>query len=175
VYVSAEQAAAICAEAHRQGKHSIALAQAFQFDCKLRQKDVIGEWVPLAEPGSSDVMRDIKPSGKEKWLAGLRWSQINDNLILTHNANLNGKEIVIDLKRAPMVLDELRRHYDPRPRSATPMIVCETTGVPWVTNEFRRFWRKIALACGIPDDVNNADTAMSDDKMASETSVSEAM
>jgi hypothetical protein len=33
------------------GWHSIALAQAIQFDCALRQKDVIGEWVPESEPG----------------------------------------------------------------------------------------------------------------------------
>lgn len=173
VYVSAEQAEAICAEAHRQGKHSIALAQAIQFDCKLRQKDVVGEWVPLAEPGSSDVIRDVESGAKEKWLRGLRWSEIDDNLILRHLASLNQKEIVIDLKKMPMVMREVLR-LNPRPRSG-PMIVCETTNLPWVTNEFRRFWRKIARACDIPDDVHNADTAMSDDKMASETDASEAM
>ena len=183
VYISAEQAEAIRAEAHRQGKHSIALAQAFQFDCKMRQKDLVGEWVPLSEPGSSDVIRGTRTGGKEKWVIGVRWSQINDNLILTHTTSLGAKELVIDLKNAPMVMDELRNHYDPRPRTG-PMIVCETTDAPWVANEFRRFWRKIATACGVPKDVNNADTAMSPDedgrrsrpkKTASESDASEAM
>jgi hypothetical protein len=173
VYISAAQADAIRAEAHRQGKHSIALAQALQFDCKLRQKDVVGEWVPIGEPGSSERLREIKNGGTEKWLKGLRWSQIDEDLILTHYTSLNQKKLVIDLKTKPMVRDELRR-LGSIPTSG-PMIINEKTGDPWVANEFRRFWRKIAKACGIPDDVNNADTTMSNDKMASETDASEAM
>jgi hypothetical protein len=53
----AEYANMIRATAHDHfGWHSIALGQAFQFECTLRQKDVIGEWVPLSEPGVSAVI-----------------------------------------------------------------------------------------------------------------------
>jgi hypothetical protein len=54
--LTADMANLIRAKAHELGWHSIALAQAIQFEGMLRQKDVIGEWVPLAEPGTSDVI-----------------------------------------------------------------------------------------------------------------------
>lgn len=53
--ITAEQAVLIRQEAHRIGHPSIALAQAIQFDLMLRQKDVIGEWIPVDEPGLSAV------------------------------------------------------------------------------------------------------------------------
>jgi len=46
--LSEEQADAIRVEAHKQNRASIALAQAFQFDTALSQKDVVGEWVPIS-------------------------------------------------------------------------------------------------------------------------------
>ena len=67
--MTADYASAIRSKAHELGWNSIALAQAIQFELKLRPVDVIGEWVPLSEPGTSDVTW-----GDEKWLRGLRWS-----------------------------------------------------------------------------------------------------
>lgn len=49
------------------GFTSIALVQAIQFECELKQKEAIGEWVRNKEPGVSDVT-----DGKRKWLYGLR-------------------------------------------------------------------------------------------------------
>jgi hypothetical protein len=101
--VTEEQAWKIIGAAHDIGWHSIALAQAFQFGCKLSQKDVIGEWVPLSEPGVSEVIhRD------QKWLRGLRWEEIDRNLVLRHTTSL-GKNVEVDLKSIPMVMEELRR------------------------------------------------------------------
>jgi hypothetical protein len=74
-----QQFTRVRAAAHKVGWFSIALAQAFQFDLMLRQKDVIGEWVPIDEPSVSDV---VSPMGK--WVLGLRWSEIDDDLILRH-------------------------------------------------------------------------------------------
>ena len=70
--LTADMVVAIRREAHKLGFASIALAQAFQFDCMFRQKDVIGEWVPISEPGVSEII-----SGNEKWLKGLRWEEID--------------------------------------------------------------------------------------------------
>ena len=39
-----------------------------------------------------------------------------------------------------------------------PIIDSELTGRPWAAPEFRRQWRKIARACGIPDAVFNMDS-----------------
>ena len=148
--MTAEQAIAIRSMARRMGLPSIALAQALQFEVMLRQKDVIGEWVPLNEPGVSDVTyRD------QKWLWGIRWSEIDDNLILRHVTSKKQKPIEFDLKLAPMVMEELALME----REATgPVIVFEKTGLPYVTFQFRREWRPIADACGIPKTVRNMDS-----------------
>ena len=56
--LSREDAIAIVRKAHEMGFPSIALAQAFEFECrKLRQKDVIGEWLPLSEQTKSGHYR----------------------------------------------------------------------------------------------------------------------
>ena len=134
VQMTAEHANAIRKTAREHfGWDSIALAQALQFELLLSQKDVIGEWVPVTEPGESDVIwterkllrqKDVVgewvPVGepdesgvifaerKQKWLRGLRWSNIDKNLILRHTAGSSGRTIEVDLRTAPMVLEELK-------------------------------------------------------------------
>src|SRR5713101_3930684 len=49
-YMTAVQARLLRLKAHEMGHHSIALEQAFAFELGVRQKDVIGEWIPRAEP-----------------------------------------------------------------------------------------------------------------------------
>jgi hypothetical protein len=161
--VTREHAIAIRAKAHEMGRPSMALAQAFQFDCELRQKDVIGEWVPKnSEPGESDVTdRDYK------WLRGLRWEKVDQRLLLRHVTSISGKEIEINLRSVTMVLEELMLMYgldeaevfdrSNLPASG-PIIICEFTEAPWTAHEFRRWWRKVADACDIPKNVRNMDS-----------------
>lgn len=149
----AEHVVAIRTKAHELGMHSIALAQAIQFELMLRQKDVIGEWVPFEELGASDVKDTALGM---KWLRGLRWSEINENLILRHTTSKRNKELVVDLRNAAMVMEELNRL--PSRRSSGPVIVNEITELPWQGLHFRRAWRKVADACGIPKDVWNMDS-----------------
>lgn len=172
VSVTAEQADAVRYKARLHfGWYSMALGQAFQFECTLRQKDVIGEWVPLSEPGVSSVI-----SGNRKWLRGIDWREVDDNLILRHITSKKQKETEVDLKLAPMVLEELgeliggeplivvdnvtkkvtvNRHLLP---ASGPIIICDTNGLPWTDNEWRRKWRKVATAAGIPKNVWNMDS-----------------
>lgn len=226
VHMTADHARAICKTAREHfGWYSIALAQALQFELLLSQKDVIGEWVPLTEPGESDVVwierkkrkrlakrganvdhgRDLPARiiPTRKWLRGLRWSDIDENLILRHSAGSSGRVIEVDLRTAPMVLEELKilvaQSRDsggpmtlddilevvesmaagrlPSSRTAPvtapvtledlidsslprsgPIIICEITGTPWSTAEFRRKWRLIAKEAGVPDNVTNRDS-----------------
>jgi hypothetical protein len=155
--ITAEQVADFIREAHARGAHSMALAQALQFDCNLSQIDVRGEWVPLNEPGWSDEFHHAK-NGPIKWVRGLKWNQIDSDLILRHtptdNRLSNRGEQKIDLKSKPLVSVELTR-LKPLPTTMRPMIVCEATKRPWTANEFRKAWRKIADAAGIPKNVTN--------------------
>jgi hypothetical protein len=160
--INAEQAAAIRKEAHRRGNPSIALAQAFQFDLMLRQKDVVGEWVPTSEPGISDIAYHDK-----KWLNGLRWEEITGN-ILKHRLSKSlrgkkatsnpgaGKAMVWHLTSYPMVMEELSRI--PEEERQGPIVVAEHNGRPWNQKVFAEYWREYARAVGVPDDVQNRDS-----------------
>jgi hypothetical protein len=154
-----EQAIAVREELHKRGKHEIAFAQALQFELTLRQKDVIGEWIPQSEPGISDVIR-----GNNKWLHGLRWEEIDADLVVHHTTSKRGKDLPDpDLKYAPMVMEELERiaggpvTRDKLPAKG-PMIINPVTGLPHNDDEFRKEWRKAATAVGIPKTTFNMDT-----------------
>lgn len=149
--LTAEQATLIRAKAHELGKHSIALCQAIQFECILRQKDCIGEWVPISEPGLSTVI-----DGNAKWLRGLRWEEIDKNLVLRHVTSKRQKLIEIDLNHAPMVMEEFALLGD-LPASG-PVIVSERLGVPWHPVAYRRAWRDIANKVGVPKEVFSMDS-----------------
>jgi hypothetical protein len=160
--LTADMAEAIIALSPSVGRRSIGLGQAFQFDLMLRQKDVIGEWVPVSEPGISDVI-----DRNEKWLRGLRWEEIDQNLRLVHTTSKRQKEIDVDLNLAPMVMEQLRfiaacpdgvhltRAMLP---VAGPIVVNEKNLLPWRNPEYRRLWRKLANDCGVPKTVRNMDS-----------------
>jgi hypothetical protein len=148
--LEAKHVIAIRAKAHEMGSPSIALAQAFQFDLMLRQKDVIGEYVPMAEPGLSDVTY-----AGQKWLYGIRWEEIDAGQVLRHVTSKRQKPIEAPLALAPMVLEELARAQI---RERGPIILNEHTGRPWNALTFRRRWREIATAAGVPTDIRNMDT-----------------
>jgi hypothetical protein len=156
--LTAEQATAIRALAHKQGLHSIALAQAFQFELMLRQKDVIGEWVPISEAGHSETLY-----GNEKWLRGLRWNEIDGNLVLRHMTSKRQKEIEVSLRNAPMVMEELALTYGKNFSRADlpgsgPIVIAERIDRPYHAAAFRRAWRKLADECEIPKSVKNMDS-----------------
>jgi hypothetical protein len=161
--LSLAQAHAIRARAHAIGDHEIALAQAFQFELGVRQKDVIGQWLPTSDPGLSDVV-----AGGMKWMLGLRWDEIDADLWLEHrlSKSLRGKKALADpnagkwkrwnLRLYPMIMEELSRITLP---SSGPVIVDHLTALPFHhDNAFRNRWRAIADAVGVPRKVQNRDS-----------------
>lgn len=150
--ITAQQAEDVRMWAHIVGWHSIAMAQAFQFELMLRQKDVIGEWVPEIERGESSLHWR-----SQKWMRGINWSEISDDLILTHITSKRQKPVVVDLKLAPMVMEELE-FLDEIPADDEPLILCESTCMPYATPEFRRKWRIVADYAGVPKNVRNMDS-----------------
>ena len=148
--LTAAQVIAIRKKAREIGLYSIALCQSFQFDLMLRQRDCLGEWVPLSEPGDSDVH-----SEGMKWLRGLRWEEVDSDRILRHVTSKRQKEIEVDLNLAKMVLEEMEGSEWPK---NGPVVVSEATGLPYRAWEFRRLWRSVASSVGVPDCVYNMDT-----------------
>jgi hypothetical protein len=154
VRISPEQVVAIRTEARKSGAYSIALAQAIQYELGLRQRDVIGEWIPEDEPGDSDI-RDGKGM---KWVRGIRWDEVKD-LVLRHPTSRSGATVTRSLSKSktPMVMEELEQLGWKVPL-AGPIIVSEATGLPYVAWEFRRMWRLLARRAGIPNNVKNMDS-----------------
>ena len=151
VRLNRDQALLICAEAHRQKLHSIALAQALLFETRLSHIEIIGEWVPQSEKGGDpDVTY-----GDQKWRRGLRWDEIDADWVLRHPTITAEGVIVEDLKKYPMVKAELD-HLAMRQFSG-PVIINEHAGIPWTQNAYAKQWRKIATAVGVPKEVRNAD------------------
>jgi hypothetical protein len=159
--LNADQVVAVRAKAHEIGLHSLALEQAFQFELTLRQKDVIGEFLPLSEPIDSDVV-----VGDQKWARGLRWEEIDDDFVLRHTTSKKLKDIEVDIKLSPMVVEELARLAGVTVRSlrrrmlpaSGPVIIFEGTTRPWRSSWFRRTWRRVADVAGVPKNVHNMDT-----------------
>jgi len=165
VALSADQVTAIRKAARARNWHFMALAQAIQFECTMRQRDVIGEWVPVKEPGMSDVVQTKTFKGEKKtkkWITGIRWEKIDENLILRHVTSKRNKKLENDLKLAPMVLEEFQHMFGSTDRAAMPasgpVILCEVNMWPYYNTEFRRKWRKVATEAGIPKNVKNMDT-----------------
>lgn len=163
----------IRAEAHRAGYPSMALSEAFKFDLMIRRKDVIGEWLPQAEPGLSVVIHR-----GEKWLYGIDFNEIDASLILKHrlSKSLRGKNAVMDqragklkefnLKLYPMVMEELalmagvplgelRRDLLP---ASGPLVRNEATTRPYRDEAYRERWRKFATVAGVPVSVQSRDS-----------------
>jgi hypothetical protein len=167
VGMTSEQARAIRAKAKEVGYFSIALAQAFQYELMMRQKDVIGDWVPKAEAKQKAY---LEGDGRV-WIDGLRWEEIDDQFILRHPTTARERKIEVDLKRAPMVYMEISRYammyFTKKPLSdirrsdlpaSGPLIRCEATALPWEGKDFRRKWRKLADIAGVPRSIKNMDS-----------------
>lgn len=151
VFLDASQVEAVRLVAHSWGWHSMALAQAIQFDLMLRQKDVIGEYVPFREPGESE----IRFRG-QKWLRGIRWDEVGADMVLTHVTSKRKKPIEADLMLCPMIVEELA--FIGGRKAAGPIIINEITGAPWSAAEYRRKWRLVATTAGVPKEVCNMDS-----------------
>lgn len=164
-FLTYDQARLLCETARREGFPSIALAQAFMFELGLRQKDMIGEWVPRTEPGVSDVI-----AGPSKWLMGARWEEVDERFVWTHRLSKSvsrdgimdsetGKTEKFDLLAFPLVRENLGRGLNRANFPASgPILIAENTGRPWSASRFRDRWRKIARKAGIPDSIQNRDS-----------------
>jgi hypothetical protein len=129
--------------------HAMALACAVQSDCGLRQKDVIGEWIPVdADPETPAI---VVADGM-KWVRGITREEISDDLILTHKTSKRGQVLSFDLKKCPAVNEE----WFSAPPSG-PLIIDPETGLPYQAWKFRRLWREFANMAGVPKGVWNMD------------------
>jgi hypothetical protein len=129
--------------AHRIGHPGLALAYAIQFETTLRLWDVVGQWVPVDEPGISSVVAKGR-----KWL-GPTWADIDANMVLTvrpsKTINSTGTTVAFDLSLCPMVMEEIARV--PAEQRAGPLI--KNGSLPYWDWRTRIVWRDIAKEAGL--------------------------
>jgi hypothetical protein len=139
--------------AHDLGHGAAALAYALQFEGTMRQWDVLGKWVPLADKKPSLII-----DGTSKWV-GPMWSQIDENMILRYKPAktqfTSGARVVLDLKMLPMVVEELAK-VPPEARHG-PLIVNPRTGLPYRNWSYGEVWRRVRKITGIRKEVWNRD------------------
>lgn len=123
---------------------SMAIGVAAQFDLLLRQKDVIGEWGPAAP----DVAGAFY-AGDEMWTGRFRW----DNLPgwrLRLKTSKTRSAVEFDLTNYSLLYPLLE---------AVPLheragaIVIDEHGAPVRERSYRKWFRQIARAAGIPDEI----------------------
>ena len=120
----------------------MALGVTLQFECTLRQRDVIGEWI-----------KDGSEQGR--WQNGLTWSHIGADGILRKKTLKTGAPAEHRLSDHPDLAVELDRV--PLDRRVGPLVVDEKLGVPYTAERYRKWFRQIARAAGIPDTVWSMD------------------
>jgi hypothetical protein len=130
-----------------------ALAYALQFEGAIRQWDVRGQWLPLSEKHPSAVI-----DGRHKWV-GPTWAHVDENLVLrwtpTKTEDTTAKEIVIDLRACPMVMEELE--FIPLEIRKGPLIVNHETGLPYTKTRYGQIWAEAKKAAGISPKAWNRD------------------
>jgi hypothetical protein len=146
-----EHVEALIPKAIEMGRLSLALGTAMQFETALRQKDVIGEWEPVPD---GQEATGIVLNGR-RWVNGLTWSDIPDDLVLRKATTKTGAYAAHDLKLCPLVLQCLE--LVPADRRVGPLILDETAGRPYAESAYGREWRLVARAAGIPNHVWNMD------------------
>jgi hypothetical protein len=142
-------AKAICDQAINDKRPSIALTQALQWDTALRRIHIIGEWLPVEEGDVGGIIR-----GRTKW-HGLTAADISPDMILTVPITAKNKEATRhDLKACPLVLEVLQKVALPK---MGPLIVSETTKLPYRENYYATDWRVIAESAGVPSNIWSMD------------------
>ena len=142
---------AFVAEALKRNRVSLALGTALQFETTLRQRDVIGEWEPIA-PGAE---RSGIVLGGRRWVNGLTWADISAELTIVKETTKTGVMVAHDLKLCPLVYSTLA--LVPVHQRIGPLIIDEQAGRPYAAHAYTREWRSIARTAGVPDHVWNMD------------------
>jgi len=147
--MTAEHVTAIRTTAHAEGWGSVAFATVLQFELAMRQKDVIGEWIPDTDSAGGIRFRDTR------WAHGLTWADVDENWILRKTHIKTGFPVEHDLRLHPVLMEEIG--LVPVDKRVGPMIICETTGEPYKNRSFTQRWRLVANEAALPKSLQSMD------------------
>ena len=143
---TAEQIEAARKAAHAAGKPRRALLYALVYDTTGRTFDFLGQWLPLDDRKPSALLAYGK-----KWI-GPTWGAIDENLMMTikptKTEDTTAVEVTFDLSVCPMVMEEIAQ-IKPVDRKG-PLIINESTDLPYIYQSFRLGWNADFAAAGMP-------------------------
>jgi integrase len=150
--ITYDQVEAFVAEALLQGELGLATAQALQFECFLRQGDVIGSW--RAAPKNADLQPGEIRVGGRIW-RGLTWDRLQLGADLRVRTSKTGQPVVHALDACLLVTRCLMAPN--RPKEGP--VAARADGQPWGDRRsFGKAWRKVASAAGLPKNIWNLDS-----------------
>lgn len=153
-------------EAMRRGWKNLALTQAIQFECFLRQKDAIGAWQKvaadyIAQPG--EIVR------RGKVWRGMTMNMITLDTDLKIRTSKTGQPVVHKTSACQLVVLVLAAFG---PDEWKGPVACRPDGTPFPDRQsYAKAWRKIAKAVGISDEAQNMDNRASAVSEAAEAGV----
>lgn len=139
------QLVAFCTEARKQGRHSMARGLLLQHELAFRARDVIGEWIEDFE--GTDGIR----SRRKVWGGGLTWAHIGQDGVLRKTTTKTGAPAAHRISEYSELVADLA--LTPADHRIGPLVISESTGLPYNAPQYRRFFRIIARAAGIPDEI----------------------
>jgi hypothetical protein len=152
VKMTFEQAKAFVEKAIALDKARLALGHALQFELFLRQADVIGRWV--ARKGVKAIPPSIPVRGQHVWQGDTTFENLGDDNVLSIATSKTGQVVTHDLSLCPLV--QIALAAIPIEQRKGPMVVRDS-GWPFDRFAYRKAWREIADAVGIPRKVWNLD------------------
>ena len=147
---------AVVVEALRCGLKNVALSQALQFECMLRQIDVIGKWTTVAPdyvPAPSEVML------RGKVWRGLTMEQISLDTSLRIRTSKTGQPVIHKTAACELVILALGAFA---PDEWTGPVARRPDGTPFPDRQsYAKVFRKIANTVGISTQAQNRDSRAS--------------
>jgi len=149
-----EYADAIVSLALKAEDGSSALVQALQFECFLRQIDIVGKW----RSAKADYV--LKPSevrqGPKVWTGMTMRMILTENKILRVRTSKTGQYVVHDLDKCELVARCLKLLGPTDPEMP---VARRKDGSPWPSHmDFGKFWREYANSAGVPKSIWNMDS-----------------
>lgn len=134
---------------------SMATCVAAQFELMVRQKDILGEWAPVGATRRLPTGISTELLDGEMWTGFFTWEQIPGWRWRMRTSKSKFRSAVdFDLTRYNLLLPLLEAvpHED-----RTGAIVKGEHGLPMRYTSFAMWFRQVARAAGIPDDIRSMD------------------
>jgi hypothetical protein len=152
-----EQSKAITCEALDAGDRSTAMVQALQYECFLRQIDIVGKW--RVEPASYVLKPGEIRRGAKVWRGMTIGMILNDEKLLRVRTSKTAQFVAHAIEKCELVMICLEKLG---PTDPDRPVACRADGSPWTDHrDFGKHWRSYANKADVPRNVRNMDNRAS--------------